>query len=171
MSRLRSLSRSTVRSLICFAVVSLSATAAFAHCQIPCGIYGDETRFVTLREHVTTIEKSMQQITEVGKAEAPNWNQLVRWVSNKDEHADALSEIVTYYFMAQRIKPPAADADDAAKAKYQTELGILHRMLVHSMKAKQTTDLEQVNELRALIDALETSYMGKNKGHGAGHSH
>ena len=30
---------------------------------------------------------------------------MVRWVVNKEVHADELSDIVTYYFMAQRIKP------------------------------------------------------------------
>ena len=55
-------------------------------------------------------------------------NQLVRWVDNKEIHADELSEIVTYYFMTQRIKPPAADADDAAKAKYQKEIGLPERV-------------------------------------------
>ena len=33
----------------------------FAHCQIPCGIYGDQTRFTLMHEHVTTTEKSMKQ--------------------------------------------------------------------------------------------------------------
>ncbi len=144
-------------------LAALIGPAIFAHCQIPCGIYGDETRFVTLREHVTTIEKSMNMVTELGKASPADWNQIVRWVENKETHADALSEIVTYYFMTQRIKPPAADADDAAKAKYQEEIGLLHKMLVHAMKAKQTTDTAHTQALGKLIDAFEASYLGKHE--------
>ena len=55
----------------------------YAHCQIPCGIYDDEARFTLMLEDVTTIEKAMKQITEIGGQDKPNWNQLVRWVGNK----------------------------------------------------------------------------------------
>ena len=143
-------------------VLGLVAPAAFAHCQIPCGIYGDPARFDTMLEHVQTIEKSMQRIDEIGSTESPNWNQLVRWVNNKEVHADELTEIVTYYFMAQRIKPPADGADAAAKAKYAKELSQLHRIMVHAMKAKQTTDLAHVEALRKLIHEFKHSYLGED---------
>ena len=35
---------------------------AYSHCQIPCGIYGDEARFNMITEHITTVEKSMKLI-------------------------------------------------------------------------------------------------------------
>lgn len=133
--------------------------ALLAHCQIPCGIYGDPARFDMMLEDVTTIEKSMKEIEAIGKAEAPDWNQLVRWVSNKEEHANKLMEIVTDYFMAQRIKP-ADPADEAATAKYVKELTLLHQILVQAMKAKQTTDLAHVETLRTLIHDFQHSYMG-----------
>ena len=137
-----------------------AAMVALAHCQIPCGIYGDSTRFTTMREHVTTIEKSMKQIVELGTGAEPNRNQLVRWVSNKETHADALSDIVTAYFMAQRIKP-VAEAKKEAYAKYVKEITLLHQMLVASMKAKQTTDRDHCTTLLTLIDQFETSYAKK----------
>ena len=142
-------------------VLSLAAPAVFAHCQIPCGIYGDPARFDTMMEHVATIEKSMKQIGEVGAAESPDWNQLVRWVNNKEDHADQLTEIVTYYFMAQRIKPAADDADAATKAKYMKELSLLHQIMVHAMKAKQTTDLAHIEALTKLIHEFRHSYLGE----------
>ena len=76
-----------------------------AHCQVPCGIYDDDARFTLLLEHITTIEKSMKRIKDLESQDHAHANQLVRWVSNKDSHADAFTEIVTYYFMAQRVKP------------------------------------------------------------------
>ncbi|MEO1084031.1 MAG: superoxide dismutase [Ni] [Acidobacteriota bacterium] len=144
---------------LAFVCLLAAAPQLLAHCQVPCGIFEDQTRIEILREHVTTIEKSMNQAVEIGKQEKPNWNQLVRWVNNKDVHADELTEIVTYYFMAQRIKPAPEGNADAAK-KYQHELTLLHHMMVHAMKAKQTTDLEHVEKLRDLIDAFEKSYIG-----------
>jgi nickel superoxide dismutase len=138
----------------------LAAQNLLAHCQIPCGIYDDPARFTELKEHITTIEKSMNQILELGKeTKNPNYNQLVRWVQNKDNHADEFSEIVTYYFLAQRIKPAPAD-DAKAYPKYVEQLTLLHQMVVAAMKAKQTTDLQHVETLRALVKKFEASYLG-----------
>jgi len=139
----------TFRYLTVFVLFALtSATTIRAHCQVPCGIYDDHMRIHLMEEHVTTIEKSMKQI----EAET-NQNQTVRWVMNKEKHADELSEIVTYYFMAQRIKPGCEG--------YAVKLSQLHEMLVYSMKAKQTTDLANVEKLKKLIRDFEHSYLGK----------
>jgi nickel superoxide dismutase len=140
--------------------ISLTASKAFAHCQIPCGIYDDEARFVLLEEHVTTIEKAMKTLEELSAAPSPNYNQIVRWVRNKERHADELSEIVTHYFMAQRVKP-AQKKSEEAYSKYLGELTALHEMVVYSMKAKQTIDLENVERLRALIKQFKASYLGE----------
>lgn len=133
---------------------------AYSHCQIPCGIYDDEARFGAIAEHITTIEKSMKEIESLSAQAKPNMNQIVRWVNNKDQHADELSEIVTYYFMAQRIKLPP-EGDTKAYDDYVKKLTLLHRMLVDAMKAKQTTDLANVQELRSLLEQFHGVYSGK----------
>jgi nickel superoxide dismutase len=139
--------------------ISLIASNALAHCQIPCGIYDDAARFVLLEEHVTTLEKAMKKIEELSAEQSPNYNQIVRWVGNKEHHADEIGEIVTYYFMAQRVKP-ADKKSEEAYSKYLDELTSLHQMIVYSMKAKQSTDLKNVERLRALIERFKTSYLG-----------
>ena len=131
-----------------------------AHCQIPCGIYGDDTRFTLMREHVTTIEKSMSEITRLGKQDSVNHNQVARWVLNKETHSDELAGIVTSYFMAQRVKP-LSGGSAAEQAAYVEQITLLHRVLVTSMKAKQQTDVDVCAELNTLIDRFETSYGGK----------
>ena len=140
-------------------LLSITGTAA-AHCQIPCGIYDDETRFDIMLEHVQTIEKSMKQIQSLAEAEKANANQLVRWVNNKEAHAEDLAGIITYYFMAQRVKP-ASKEDKKAWKKYIGEITLLHEMFVQTMKAKQTTDLARCVELRKLIADFKQSYLGK----------
>ena len=137
-----------------------AAAVAFAHCQIPCGIYGDDARLTLMREHVATIEKSMKEIDHIGQESKPDNNQLVRWVMNKESHAEELAEIVTFYFMAQRIKPVPED-DKTGHAKYVERITLLHQILVVSMKAKQTTDLKLCAQMRSLIDRFEKSYTGK----------
>ncbi len=133
---------------------------AYSHCQIPCGIYDDEARFGDIAEHITTIEKSMREIERLSVEAKPNMNQIVRWVNNKEQHADELSEIVTYYFMAQRIKMPA-EQDTVAYNDYVKKLTLLHRMLVDAMKAKQTTDLANVKQLRSSLDEFHKVYSGQ----------
>jgi nickel superoxide dismutase len=132
---------------------------AYSHCQVPCGIYGDEARFGAIAEHLTTIEKSMKQIEELMAQEMPNANQVVRWVNNKEKHADEISHIVTYYFMAQRLKLPP-EGDRKANDAYVKKLTLLHRMLVFSMKTKQTTDVSNVNKLRHLLEDFHKAYSG-----------
>ncbi|MFC1635376.1 superoxide dismutase [Ni] [Planctomycetota bacterium] len=134
---------------------------AYSHCQIPCGIYDDEGRFKELAEHITTIEKSMKQIKLLSAERKPNMNQVVRWVNNKEHHADELSEVVTYYFMAQRVKLPP-EGDTKAQNDYLKKLTLLHRMLVYSMKAKQTTDLDNVEKLRSSLTAFHDVYFTKS---------
>ncbi|HID77043.1 MAG TPA: superoxide dismutase [Planctomycetaceae bacterium] len=163
------MTRTVVTAAVLAAVLAVGSSA-LAHCQIPCGIYDDPARFAELEEHVTTIEKSMNQINELSKGGQKNYNQIVRWVVNKEVHADKFTEIVTYYFLTQRIKP-ADPSDRAATAKYLRELRLLHEMMVHAMKAKQTTDLEHCRALRGLIHKFRASYLGEAAQTGAAASH
>lgn len=153
------------------ALVVVLASLAYSHCQIPCGIYNDEARFGTIAENITTIEKSMKQITELSAGAKPDMNQIVRWVMNKEKHADDTSEIITYYFMAQRVKP-AAKSEGEAYEEYVKKLTVLHEMLVSCMKAKQTTELSHVEKLRSLLAEFHNVYFGKSgEEHGHEHKH
>jgi nickel superoxide dismutase len=131
------------------------------HCQIPCGIYDDEVRFKLMREHVETIEKSMKEIDALSKGTVKNDNQLIRWVMNKEDHANQLTEIVTYYFLAQRVKPAEKD-DKHAYESYIGQIELLHKIMVQAMKAKQTIDLEHIEQLNGLIDKFEKAYHHKH---------
>jgi nickel superoxide dismutase len=151
--------------LVVLVALMILSSLVYSHCQIPCGIYDDPQRFDMMAENITTIEKSMKQISELSHENKLNMNQIVRWVRNKEEHADEIGHIVTFYFLSQRIKP-VDKSDGKAYADYVRKLTLLHEMLVYSMKAKQTTDLSNVEKLRALLKEFETAYFGK-----AGHKH
>jgi len=133
---------------------------AYSHCQIPCGIYDDEARFNMIAEHITTVEKSMKLIETLSAQQKPNMNQVIRWVNNKEKHADEISHIVTYYFMAQRLKLPAK-GNTKAFNEYVKKLTLLHEMLIYAMKTKQTTDIVNVDKLRSLLDEFHKVYFGK----------
>ena len=136
----------------------------YSHCQIPCGIYDDPARLTEIAENITTIKKAMKSIEELSAQQKPNMNQIVRWVNVKDEHAEDIAHIVSYYFMAQRIKPVGKD-DAAGYEKYIKQLTLLHEMIIYSMKSKQTTDSANVEKLRSLLADFRNSYLGD------GHSH
>ena len=142
------------RLFLQLAVISLflfaTASTSFSHCEIPCGIYDDEVRITLIGEHITTIEKSMGKIEEIRMAEKQDHNQLVRWVMNKEEHANQLQHIVTQYFMTQRLK--------VGTENYAEQLSILHQMLIAAMKSKQTTDTKYTTELRELLSRFDTLY-------------
>jgi nickel superoxide dismutase len=145
--------------------VTVVAPFVYSHCQIPCGIYDDPARLAAIAENITTIEKAMKSIEELSRQAKPNMNQIVRWVNVKDEHAEDIAHIASYYFMAQRVKP--LDKSDAAGyEKYIKQLKLLHEMLVYSMKSKQTTDLANVEKLRSLLSEFRGSYLGEQR-----HSH
>jgi len=148
----------TVTLWIAFASLTLT-TGAYAHCEIPCGIYGDEARFGAIQENITTIEKSMMKIEELS-VDLKNINQLTRWVNNKEHHADDIRHIVTQYFMTQRIKLPD-ESDAGAVAAYEKKLVLLHKMMVYAMKCKQTTDLSTAKKLHDLTHEFQKVYSGK----------
>ncbi len=146
-------------ALITVAVVLHTHQADFAHCQIPCGIYNDDVRFSMMEEHVTTIEKSTRLISQLSHSSPEsNTNQIVRWVANKEHHADELAEIVVQYFLQQRVKP-VAEGSGAKREKYVKQLTLCHGLLVTSMKAKQSTDLAHAGQLRKLIAEFKKSYL------------
>ena len=123
---------------------------AWAHCEIPCGIYDDELRIRLIAEHIATVEKSMRQILALEAENPLNINQLVRWTTNKEDHAGKIQDIVWQYFMTQRI---TVDAEN-----YTRKITALHQMLIAAMRCKQTTDVSYTAALRKLLKTFEGLY-------------
>lgn len=156
--------RFALASLVALAVFATAAPAS-AHCQIPCGIYDDELRVQLIEEHIGTVEKSMNQIIALSAEDDEDYNQIVRWVNNKEAHATEIQDIVTAYFMAQRIKPAVDHDDEKAMNEYIHKLAILHAIQIHAMKAKQGTDLEEIENLRKMTKMFREAYFGKDAEH------
>lgn len=141
-------------------VVFLACAAkTFAHCQLPCGIYDDKMRFKMMREDLDTIELAMKTITSISKENNKDYNQLVRWVNNKELHANKIQTVASEYFLAQRVKPVAKE--DKGYARYTQQVTLLHKIIIEAMKTKQTTDLKHVKNLSTLIDASERLFFSK----------
>jgi nickel superoxide dismutase len=146
-------------------VLILIASQVFGHCQVPCGIYDDERRLDTMAEDIVTVEKAIRQVEALSKETPPNYNQIVRWIAVKEQHADDITQIASWYFLQQRVKPVAAQDDEAYKA-YIQKLTLLHEIMVYSMKVKQSLDMANVEGLKSALEAFRQAYLGEE-----GHKH
>lgn len=133
-----------------------SLSDASAHCQVPCGIYADDTVFATMDTDQQTIEKAMQQIAELSKDPQTNANQIVRWVTNKEQHAQNIQDTVARYFLTQRVSTEEAD-----KKLYHLKLTQLHQITVLAMKCKQTADPSNAQKLKQAITDFQATYTVK----------
>ena len=84
------------------------------------------------------------------KSDAQSAQQLVRWVNNKEIHADKIIATISNYFLTQRVKPSAED--------YLRRLSEHHRVILLSMKVKQKADAEVADDLRQAVEALSKYY-------------
>ena len=133
----------------------LSFQSIYAHCQIPCGIYDDYLRLQSMLEDAKTIDKSMNMIEELsGKVDAQSQNQMVRWVMNKEKHAQNIISTISDYYLTQRVKPSQND--------YLERLEKHHKIIIGAMKVKQNVDIELVANLRESITQLEDYYPEHN---------
>ncbi len=149
------------RFILLLSLIILISKFSFAHCEIPCGIYNDELRFKELYENTLTIEKSIKMITEISKEKPTDYNQLVRWVNNKELHAEKNQEIASKYFLHQRIKLTKENSPEYKD--YIKSLELLHKISVYSMKTKQSTDLKNIELLKGAIHDLQHHYFKEKK--------
>ena len=132
----------------------LLANISFGHCQVPCGVYTDDLRFMQMLEDTTTIEKSSNLIIELSsKDDGQSQNQLARWVSTKESHASKIQKIIAEYFLTQRIKSSASN--------YEALLKGAHSVMVAAMKCKQSTEASAAKNLKASILAFQKIYESK----------
>ena len=124
---------------------------ASAHCQVPCGVYGDPARFYQMLEDQTTIAKAIDQISDLaGNKDAKSANQLNRWVAAKEDHASKIQKIIAEYFLTQRIKP--------SSEKYGALLKGAHSVMVAAMKCKQGADTQTADTLKSAIKSFQQVY-------------
>jgi nickel superoxide dismutase len=150
----------TMKYLICIAAAMAFAvpTNLSAHCQVPCGIFDDANVIGTLRTDQATIAKACTEIVALSKDPAANAQQIVRWTTNKESHAQDVQDKVLNYFLAQRLKLPETDAD---KAAYMEKLALCHEIIVAAMKCKQSTDLANVEKLGTLLETFAKEFGAK----------
>ena len=142
-----------MKTLLPLAIITslISSNWLFAHCQVPCGVYGDSARFTQMLEDQTTIAKAISQINDLtGRKDAQSANQLSRWVSTKEDHANKIQKIIAEYFLIQRIK--------SSSEKYEDLLKGAHSVMVAAMKCKQGVDADSATGLKSAIENFQSIY-------------
>jgi len=132
-------------------VVLMIPSLAAAHCQIPCGIYDDHARVKLMLEDAATVTKATKLIADLSsKTDPQSLNQRVRWVMNKELHAQNIIATISDYFLTQRVK--------ASQKDYKERLVKHHAVIVAAMKAKQNAGEQYAKELASAIEALAPYY-------------
>jgi nickel superoxide dismutase len=149
---MKSLKALTLAAALTAGTLLSSAPTASAHCQVPCGIYDDAARVAAMLEDAATVEKACAQLAELAEGEpsAQAINQMARWVSNKESHAQKVISTIADYFLTQRVKPDAKD--------YAERLIKHHAIILAAMKAKQNASAEHAAALTTAIKAIAPYY-------------
>ena len=141
------------------AIVLIFSAQLNAHCQIPCGVYDDTMRVKMIEEHTLTILKSMNYIS-MNQNDLEKQNQVTRWILNKEEHAQEIQDIVSEYFLTQRIK--LKDNSIESKNLYHAQLAALHSILLDAMKCKQTIDSNMTTSLLENLNKFVNLYFDEH---------
>jgi nickel superoxide dismutase len=140
-----------ISTFVLLAMFVAHSPAAYSHCQIPCGIYDDHARVNSMLEDAATARKAVKLISELsGKSDPQSSNQIVRWITNKEKHAQNIISTISDYFLTQRVKSDQKD--------YVERLKKHHAVIVASMKVKQNADMKYVDDLEASIKELLPYY-------------
>lgn len=137
--------------LVFWGVLFAMTSTLYAHCQVPCGIYNDHARIEQMLEDSATILKASRLIAELsGKTDAQSQNQIVRWVMNKEKHAQNVIFTISDYFLTQRVKTSQKDYEDRLKKH--------HAVILAAMAAKQNSDEKMAMALQKSIEDLAVYY-------------
>lgn len=109
-----------------------------AHCQMPCGIYHDDMVYDQIDQFVETVYKGISIMNENKFITVKDKNEFVRWVVQKEKCCNEATDLITTYFLQQKIKPGEADTTQ--------RIVVAHKLLFYIVAIKQNTELEFVKQ-------------------------
>ena len=152
----------TLRPAAGLAALAPIQVATRWHCQVPCGIFDDPAMVAGVTEDCATIRKAMEQIVELGAKKdqtATDFNQMVRWVNTKEDHACKIIKQMGEYGLCQRCKLPSDPTSPFANdEEYVQALRSHHSVMTAAMKCKQNVDLAFVDKLDAAVEEMGRMY-------------
>ena len=115
-----------------------------------------------VQQAATTIRKAMVQVNELTSNGTPgpaDYNQMVRWINTKEEHACKIITTVAEYCLCQRVKKDVF----ATEKEFTDAVMAHHAVMVAAMKCKQSVDTVTVDHLDTAIALFAKMYLPSSK--------
>lgn len=113
---------------------------AYAHCDIPCGIYETDT----MMHSAETCRRMIQKISELGNLDnLEKHNTMIRSVMNKERHAQKVKDEL-YILWSDYFKPEHLEA-------YPNLHDQLWKAAKQASTVKQTISMEETEKLIAMV--------------------
>jgi nickel superoxide dismutase len=113
---------------------------AYAHCDIPCGIYETDT----MMHSAETCRRMIQKIEELGELDSvEKHNTFVRSVVNKERHGQKVKDEL-YILWSDYFKPEHVE-------KYPELHDTLWKTVKQASTVKQTVSMEETEKLVAMV--------------------
>ena len=107
-----------------------------AHCQMPCGIYQDAMIYDLIDQYAETMVKAVTVMNQSKFETVRERNEFMRWVMEKEKESNDTSQLITTFFMQQKIKPGEPDT--------QKRIEAAHKLLCLIVAIKQNADVKIV---------------------------
>jgi len=121
-----------------FLITLLGQAPLNAHCQMPCGIYNDQMVYDQVNQFYKTVYKGVMAMKNNKLETVEDKNQFVRWVMTKERLCNETAEIITKFFLQQKLKPDDEDTKPLILSA--------HKLLFLLVAIKQTVDVDIVND-------------------------
>lgn len=109
-----------------------------AHCQMPCGIYHDEMVFNQIDQYIETMYKGITELKHNKFSNLAERNNFIRWITLKESSSDEIADLITQYFLQQKIKPGEPDT--------VKRLVSAHKLLFELTAIKQNVELKMIED-------------------------
>ena len=113
-----------------------------------------------VKQAATTVRKAMVQSKDLHATAGSDlnaMNQIVRWITTKEEHCSKIITTVSEYCLCQRVKKDVFSSD----ADYVDALKAHHAVMQAAMKAKQSMDVAACDALDHAIEDFAKMYTPK----------
>ena len=81
-------------------------------------------------------------------------------MNNKESHAQKIQDVISEYFLAQRIKPKYSTEKEYDK--YVQLSTSCQKIIFYAMKCKQNVDTQYVEKLSAELESFVVVYLDKH---------
>jgi len=147
-------SPSLQRSAHVFGRLLKPTTTAYAHCDIPCGIY-DPTPAKIAADTVAKMVEKINALPLTGNPDVATRNSLIRMVTVKEQHAEIckkeLQVLWSDYFKPEHVE------------KYPKLHDMFWKALKLASKNKQNVDAQAATDLQAAVKEISDTFWATKK--------